>query len=147
MLVRGVIEAQIRNAAAGAGGVVVRGIRQVGRESFRFRLVPAPGTETRRRSVGGVWEGRERRVHAACWHQYGRFMRRLFDAAPGAVIVAGSDGDGRPIRYNGVGDFNALADSTGDRNVGGAYRPVAYRDACICERDESDGYDAANDWV
>lgn len=75
-------------------------------------------------------KGRQRRVHAVCWHGHRDFFLTLFDSDPAAVVVSPFIPGGR---YEDAHDFEYKYFRTGDRNIGSQVSPLAYRDACNCE--------------
>lgn len=87
----------------------------VGRR-FKFTLTVKQSAERGgRRGFSG------KRVAAACWHVHGHFFDAVFALAPDAEI--------RP-----TGKLITLEDGNWeDQNIGSAYRPMMYSDACDCE--------------
>lgn len=70
--------------------------------------------------------GRNRLVHAVCWHGHYAFMSRMFERFPHARIVSALD------TWRDAEDFLARAESSGYRNVGSAYYPAQANEACLC---------------
>ena len=119
--------AAIERAAERTPGVAVDFERvsasRGGGETFNVRLTLPHGQnrETYRRvSADG------RRIAAVCWHGFRDFYRALFESTPDAIVVSAL------ARYEGSDDFEAVYPSTAYRNIGSAYRPLAYSSACVC---------------
>jgi hypothetical protein len=70
--------------------------------------------------AGGRRSREGRRIAAACWHVHGDFFDALFEVCPDAVIVS----MGKKITKE-AGNWQ-------DQNIGSAYLPFMYSEACDC---------------
>lgn len=77
-------------------------------------------TVKRSKDPGGRRSREGRRIAAACWHVHGDFLDALFQVCPDAVIVS----MGKKITKE-AGNWE-------DRNIGSAYSPFMYSEACDC---------------
>lgn len=119
MIARGIQESDLR-AAAKEVGVSFRGLDRAGR-GFRFTLA-LDGEKYRRFSP---FTGHK--IAAVCWHGHRDFLRALFTRVPTAKVISSW------ITYDGLDDFEANHDDTGDRNVGSQMQPQSARDSCRCQ--------------
>lgn len=78
----------------------------------------APGGRRRARNL-------DHAVHAACWHAYRDFISALFDFGARRVKTMQAD-------YKSKDAFEELFLATGLTNIGSAFNPVQYREACDC---------------
>lgn len=117
MIARG-IDREGLEAAALESGVRLVNLRPQGR-GFAFTL-GLQGELWRRRGHSG------RKIAAVCYHGHAAFMRELFARAPEAVLVSAQ------ARYDGVRDFQAKACGVGEREIGSAFQPMQYSEACDC---------------
>src|SRR3990172_2863318 len=109
-----------------AGNIKVRDIRDEGKRSLRTRVtltVVSSRADGSRVSASSF--NTERRVSAACWHAYRDVMRALFEA--GATRIKSAHAD-----YRGLEGFEDLYPATGYKNIGSAFRPIQFREACDC---------------
>lgn len=75
------------------------------------------------------FNGKERRLTAACWHAHRDVMQELFERYPDAKLTSGF------AKYNGREDFLATVESTGYLNIGSLAFPVQARESCDCAMD------------
>lgn len=87
---------------------------------FTLRVKDSKGPGARRSHSG-------RRLVSACWHAHRDVMVELFDFAPDALLVTAM------ARYEGREGFLREYPGTGSVNLGSAFEPMAYRDACDCD--------------
>lgn len=66
------------------------------------------------------FDGKQKRVAAACWHVHGEFFDALFEIAPDAVIVAGEK---KITQYGG---------NWQDILMGSQMNPAYYSELCEC---------------
>jgi len=129
MIARNTTETVLQDAAREVG-VELRNLRPEGR-GFRFTL----GLGDKR----PAWRGEKnvapytrlnhqlsRRVGAVCWHGYRDFLQAVFDESPEAICITAM------ARYAGRAGFNANFLRTGSRDIGSAFSPMRYADACFC---------------
>lgn len=72
------------------------------------------------RARGGRRGFSGKRVAAACWHAHGTFFDHLWEIAPEVTIRAGE------LVMRGPDD------NWQDRNIGSAYQPLFFSEACDC---------------
>lgn len=72
------------------------------------------------------YNGKERRLTAACWHAHRDVMKELFQRYPEARLKSGF------ASYDGQDDFLERVEDTGGINVGSAAYPVQVRESCDC---------------
>lgn len=114
-------------------------------ERWSTRLVPVTAGQRKkedelypagvlvRPTFSGKGTGR-RRVHAACYHAHGHFMRALFEMNPeGKIITA-------VARYVGVDGFNNYAASVAYKEMGSIMQPMQYRELCDCFEHRKDSF-------
>lgn len=80
-------------------------------------------------------DGCGKRMSYVCWHGHRAFMRALYRLAPDAIIRTGL------ATYRGADDFERTHQATAwgsdpARGIGSLVAPLAYSDACDCERGE-----------
>lgn len=80
-------------------------------------------------------DGCGKRMTYVCWHGHRAFMRALYQLAPAAVIRSSL------AVYKGRDDFERTHETTAwgrdpQRGIGSMFSPLAYSDACDCEREE-----------
>lgn len=125
--------AQVIEAAATAAGVRadVRDVRPTrdGGQRVRFGL---------RLGCCRRADGSRRHSGAVCWHGHRDFFRALFAAAPGARVQTMQTERTVPGGWYTAGNFEDVYQNTGDANVGSAYDPISYADACDCDSDQDD---------
>jgi hypothetical protein len=93
----------------------------------RIAFVLRPLTDTFRATRAAYTKSGRRRIWAVCWHGHFAFMRDVFERDPGAELRSGM------ARYNGREEFYALAELSGDRNIGSIAEPERYGAACLCD--------------
>lgn len=93
----------------------------------RVAFVLRPLTDTFRATREADTKSGRRRIWAVCWHGHYAFMRDVFEADPAAEIRSSM------ARYRGRDEFFALAELSGDRNVGSMAAPARYGSACLCD--------------
>jgi len=69
-----------------------------------------------------------RRIAAACWHVHGRFFDILLSIKPDCYIQTSVNG-GKLKIYNNNGN---IINNWQDWNIGSAYYPMNYSQACLC---------------
>ncbi len=144
MLTRNIPQEVILDAATFVG-VEVRDLRPVGVTGYRFTLAPMSRTFERRSHNG-------RRVHALCWHGHREFFRRLFELAPDGKVQTAQTRRFVPGGWYTSANFEAVYRATGDNNIGSAFSPMRYADACECDTHRllriiygNDGWDVVSD--
>lgn len=90
-------------------------------------------TITRDRTISN--NGCGKRMTYVCWHGHREFMRALYRLAPDATIRTGL------ATYKGARHFEETHEGTAwghdpQGGIGSLYAPLAYSDACDCERGE-----------
>jgi len=101
------------------------------RDRWQFTLGLAPSKAYQRVSHSG------RKVGAVCWHGHRDFFRALFricqtsDACRDKTAVS-SNWSGGKVTYTAE-NFERTYPATGYQNIGSAFQPMTYRDACVCE--------------
>jgi hypothetical protein len=89
-----------------------------GRNKYIFTLKVADSSKAgARRSRSG------RRIAAACWHVHGHFFDALFDLDPDAVVKTS---------FTGNRTITADQGNWIDANIGNAWYPFYYSEACEC---------------
>ena len=120
MEVRGLTLDQITSAATDTG-VELYNVRQKRRDGTSHAFVIRPlGELFRKFSPPG------RRVWAVCYHGHAAFMQRVFDINPEATLISMME------RFNGRADFQDKACAVANHNVGSAYQPADFGNACKC---------------
>lgn len=91
-----------------------------GRYRVTLRVKDSYGPGARLGTSGLMGMGNPRHLPSACWHVHGRWFAALLGINENAVIQA----RGKTIdRYGGNWE---------DSNIGSAYRPVLFSEACEC---------------
>jgi hypothetical protein len=127
---------QVRNVTIGAldcaasrCGVVLNNLRsrylRDGTEIHQFTIRPDAGSVQRRLSVYHPWSGKQRRVHAVCWHGHRDFFRFLFQADSRCVVTTAW------AKYTAE-NFESTFPATGYRNTGSQMYPMIAAEACDC---------------
>lgn len=81
------------------------------------------------RDKGAKRSNTGRRIAACCWHAHRDVMIAIFNVNPEALLVTAM------ARYEGRDGFERNYPATGDANIGSAFAPMCYADACECEDD------------
>lgn len=87
--------------------------------TFTLTVVSSKGPGARHSTWKNA-KGNYTRIAAACWHVHGDFFDALFKIAPDAEIKTGNKSITRHC-----GNWE-------DWNIGSAYQPMYYSEACFC---------------
>ncbi len=96
------------------------GWRRASPEALRYRKRSYHAT------VYGKGDGAFGGSGAVCFHGHRKFMRRLFEVNPEAVVRT------KLAAYLGTEDFEEKWPAVGQRNVGSVAYPISYDESCDC---------------
>lgn len=101
-------------------------IKSIATNGKRVKTVTFTLTVNSSKEKGGRRSHSGRRVCACCWHGHRDVMQKIFVRFENARLqTALAD-------YRGRDDFENSFESTGDKNIGSQFAPLAMRDACDC---------------
>jgi hypothetical protein len=139
MRIKGISEEQIVSIAKGLG-LAFKNVRHEGNYTCGvlrmavnigkkgWRKAPPEALRYRKRSYAAHYRGSDAfgGNGAVCFHGHKRFMEKIFEVNPGAIIRT------KMAAYRGIDSFNEQWPRVGSRNVGSMMYPLSYQDACNC---------------
>lgn len=127
------IRAALENieTAASETGITLQDLRSNPRgRGYLLRLKLGPKREDGTRKYQRLNHKLTRKVAAVCWHGHRDFMIRLFELEPSARINTAF------AKYHGIEGFEANYPATAGKQIGSAFEPCRYVDACECSEQD-----------
>lgn len=130
MKVTNTTRAAIEQAIEQTGHITTYNFQNVGTKgtAFRFTLRPLAKDRYFGRQSYPSMVGRERKVHAVCWHGYKEFLTHLFELSPDAVVTTAL------ATYRGREDFLAKFPDTANHSVN-SFLGITVTDGCDHDRE------------